>query len=258
MKSMAICIGKGGQWKTTTTCNMAYLLNEQGYKTLVIDCDPQCNSSLLFGAKIENEATLYDCWIEVRRPMNPMDCIQHTEKGDIIAGDSLISEITSKIYDSTIKLNDFKTKVLNKIEGYDYILVDCPPDLTGFINRSVIASVDEILITLKGDMLAVKGLADIYQVILKVKEEINPDLKINGMVMINYQGSTNNGKNALNNAEHIAAQLNTKLYNTKLRACAKGQEAIDMSDFVVRYAPYSNSALDYKRLVEEFINYENQ
>ena len=123
--------------------------------------------------------------------------------------------------------------------------------------RQIIASVDEILVTLKGDMLAVKGLADIYQVILKVKEQINPSLKINGMIMINYQGATNNGKNALDNAKNIAKQLGTKLYDTKIRACAKGQEAIDKADFVVRYAPYSNSALDYKKLVEEYLNYEN-
>ena len=78
------------------------------------------------------------------------------------------------------------------------------------------------------------------------------------MIMINYQGATNNGKNALDNAQKIAAQLNTKLYESKIRACAKGQEAIDKSDFVVRYAPYSNSALDYKKLVDEFINYEKE
>ena len=83
MKTIAICIGKGGQAKTHTACSMSYLLAEAGHKTLVIDCDPQCNASLLFGAGVEGVNTLYDCWIEVRKPISPLECIQHTEKGDI-------------------------------------------------------------------------------------------------------------------------------------------------------------------------------
>lgn len=257
IKVIAICIGKGGQLKTTTTCNMAYILNEQNHKTLVIDCDPQCNASLLFGAQIKDAYTLYDCFIESRRPADPNECIQHTEKGDIIAGDSLISEITSRIYDGSIKLTDLRTKVLDKIDkSYEYILIDCPPDLTGFINRSVIASSDELLATLKGDRLSVKGLADIAKVISSVKESLNPNIKINGMLLIDFKGSTKNGQNALRNAELISKQLNTTLYESKIRLCAKGQEAIDKADFVTRYAPSCTSSRDYYDFVEEFLRKE--
>lgn len=256
-KVIAICIGKGGQLKTTTTCNMAFLLNTLGHKTLVIDCDPQCNASLLFGAQIKDACTLYDCFIETRHPMDPNESIQHTEKGDIIAGDSLISEITSKVYDGSIKLTDLRTKVLDKINNsYEYILIDCPPDLTGFINRSVIASSDELLATLKGDRLSVKGLADISKVIMSVKESLNPNIKINGMLLIDFKGNTKNGQNALRNAEHIAKQLNTTLYDAKIRLCAKGQEAIDKADFVTRYASGCTSSRDYYDFVEEFLRKE--
>lgn len=258
-KVIAICIGKGGQLKTTTTCNMAYILNSFGHKTLVIDCDPQCNASLLFGAQIKDAYTLYDCFIETRHPADPNECIQHTDKGDIIAGDSLISEITSKVYDGSLKLTDLRTKVLDKIKtSYEYILIDCPPDLTGFINRSVIASSDELLATLKGDRLSVKGLADISKVITSVKETLNPGIKINGMLLIDFKGNTKNGQNALRNAEHIAAQLNTTLYDSKIRLCAKGQEAIDKADFVTRYAPSCTSSRDYYYFVDEFIQKESK
>ena len=257
-KTIAVCIGKGGQLKTTTTCNLAYLLNRAGYKTLVIDCDPQCNATLLFGAKIKDTYTLYDCFVETRRPADPNKCIQLTSKGDIIAGDSLISEITSKIYDGSLKLTDLKSKVLDKITGYDYILLDCPPDLTGFINKSVIASVDELLATLKGDRLSVKGLADISKVINVVKEEINPNIIINGMLLIDFKGNTRNGQNALKNAEVIAKQLGTTLYQSKIRLCAKGQEAIDKADFVCRYAPACASSRDYDAFVDEFLKKEGK
>ncbi len=256
MKSIAICIGKGGQLKTTTACNMAYILNQKGIKTLVIDCDPQCNATLLYGAKIKDSYTIYDCFVETRRPADPNECIQHTNKGDIIAGDSLISEITSKIYDGKLKLTDLKTKVLDKIKGYPYVIIDCPPDLTGFINKSIIASTDELIATLKGDRLSVKGLADIAKVITGVKETYNPNLKLNGMLLTAFQGNTRNGKNALKNAELIASQLNTMLYNSKIRLCAKGQEAIDKADFVCRYSPSCTSARDYYDFVEEFLRKE--
>ena len=256
MKSIAICIGKGGQLKTTTTCNMAFILNRMNIKTLVIDCDPQCNATILFNAQIKDAYTLYDCWVETRRPADPNECIQHTEKGDIIAGDSLISEITSKIYDGSLKLTDLKTKVLDKIKGYEYILIDCPPDLTGFINRSVIASADELLATLKGDRLSVKGLADISKVITSVRETLNPDIKINGMLLVNFQGNTRNGQNALRNAGIIAEQLHTTLYDSHIRLCAKGQEAIDKADFVCRYAPSCTSSRDYDAFVDEFLRKE--
>ena len=259
MKTIAICIGKGGQAKTHTACSMSYLLAEAGHKTLVIDCDPQCNASLLFGAGVEGVNTLYDCWIEVRKPISPLECIQHTEKGDIIAGDSLISELTGRIYDGSLHVNSLKEKVLDPIEEsnlYEYVILDCPPDLTGFINRSVISSSQELLVTLKGDRLSVKGLVDICKVISNVREIINPKIKINGMLLTNYQGNTKNGQNALDNAELIAKQLGTHLYKSKIRYCAKGQEAIDKADFVVRYAPYCNSSLDYKQFVKEFLEME--
>ena len=195
MKTIAICIGKGGQAKTHTACSMSYLLAEAGHKTLVIDCDPQCNASLLFGAGVEGVNTLYDCWIEVRKPISPLECIQHTEKGDIIAGDSLISELTGRIYDGSLHVNSLKEKVLDPLEEsnlYEYVILDCPPDLTGFINRSVISSSQELLVTLKGDRLSVKGLVDICKVISNVREMINPKIKINGMLLTNYQGNTKN------------------------------------------------------------------
>lgn len=257
-KVIAICIGKGGQLKTTTTCNMAYILNRMEHKTLVIDLDPQCNASLLFGASIKDSFTIYDCFIETRRPADPNECIQHTQKGDIIAGDSLISEITSKIYDGSIKLTDLRTKVLDKIKGYEYILLDCPPDLTGFINRSVIASSDELLATLKGDRLSVKGLADIAKVITSVKESLNPNIVINGMLLVDFKGNTKNGQNALRNAEMIAKQLNTTLYKSHIRLCAKGQEAIDKADIVCRYAPSCASSRDYDDFVDEFLAKEGK
>lgn len=255
--SIAICIGKGGQAKTTTACSMSWLLNEAGKRTIVVDCDPQCNATVLFGGAVENAATLYDCWIEARHPVPVMDCIQHTDKGDIVAGDSLISEITGRIYDGTLTLSTLKERVIEPLkERYDYVLLDCPPDLTGFINRSVITSVDELLVTLKGDRLSVKGLSDIYKVIVNVKQTVNPNIVINGMLLTNFQRNTKNGQNALRNAKAIAKELGTVLYASKIRYCAKGQEAIDKADFVVRYAPNCTSSIDYRAFVTEFLEKE--
>ncbi|MBE5911988.1 ParA family protein [Pseudobutyrivibrio sp.] len=262
MKTIAICIGKGGQWKTSLTCNMAYLLKEKGYNVLVIDCDTQGNASLTFKADM-NDATLYDCWVEERRPMDPMDCIQHTELGDIIVADSLLSNLNSMIMDpgSNLVFTSLKEKVFNKLQGYDYVLLDCPPDLTGSINKSVLASVDEALIPLVGDAYSIQGLANQYKLIQSLahgETAINPDLKVNGFVVTNYTTNRNVKKNHYENAVAIAEKMGTKVYKQYIRACKDGELAIDNREAVVKSKPWCNSSIDYKAFVEEFLESEGK
>lgn len=260
MKSIAICIGKGGQWKTSLTVNMAYLLKEKGYKVLVLDCDTQANASLTFKARLD-DATLYDCWVEERRPLEPSECIQHTDLGDIIVSDTLLAELNSKVLDpaSSLELTSLKTKVFSKLEGYDYILCDCPPDLTGLINKSVLASVDEALIPMVGDSYSVQGLANQYKLIRNLTDgenPLNPNLKINGFVVTDYTTNRKAEKNHYDNAKAIADQIGTKLYKQYIRSCADGKRAIDSQDAVVKVKPWCNSSIDYKAFVEEFLEGE--
>lgn len=263
MKSIAICIGKGGQWKTSLTVNMSYLLKEKGYKVLVIDCDTQANASLTFKARMD-DATIYDCWVDERRPLDPHECIQHTEDGDIIVSDTLLSQLASLINDSnsTLTFTSLKTKVFDKLTDYDYILCDCPPDLTGSINKSVLASVDEALIPMVGDAYSVQGLSNQYTLIRALKDgvngsnAINPNLKINGLVVTDFVVNRNAEKNHYENARLIAEKIGTKLYTQYIRACADGKKAIDNQQLVVKAKPWCNSSIDYKAFVDEFLEGE--
>ncbi len=262
MKTIAICIGKGGQWKTSLTVNMAYLLKEKGLKVLVIDCDTQGNASLTFKADM-NDATLYDCWVEERRPMNPMDCVQHTELGDIIVADSLLSDLNTLIMnpDHNLDYTSLKTKVFDKLEGYDYVLMDCPPDLTGCINKSVLASVDEALIPLVGDAYSIQGLANQYKLIQSLstgEHPMNPNLKVNGFVVTNFTTNRNVKKNHYENAVAIANKMGTKVYKQYIRACKDGEMAIDNREAVVKSKPWCNSSVDYKAFIQEFLESEGK
>lgn len=266
MKSIAICIGKGGQWKTSLTINMAALLNEKGYKTLIIDCDVQANATDTFRINPEGIATLYDCWVP-RRPINPMECIQQAEWGDIIPGDSFLSDVTPAILSGTITIKSFKERVLEKIEGYDYVLCDCPPDLTNYINKSVLSAVDEVIIPTRGDQYATEGLKATISLIDSVKNPVrdesgevvepslNENLVINGLVFTDFK-MNNSCKNDYINAQAIAEELGTKLYFQFIRGCKDGSDAIGEQMPAVKYKPYCNSSLDYKQLIDEFITSE--
>ncbi len=268
MKSFAICIGKGGQWKTSLTINMASLLNERGYKTLIIDCDVQANATDTFRINPEGIATLYDCWVP-RKPINPMDCIQSSEWGDIIPGDSFLSDVTPGILSNSLTYKSFKERVLDKIEGYDYVFCDCPPDLTNAINRSVLSSVDEVIIPTRGDQYATEGLKATINLIDSIKnpkldEEgnvvespLNQDLRINGLVFTDFK-MNNSCKNDYINAQAIAEELGTRLYFQFIRGCKDGSDAIGEQMPAVKYKPYCNSSLDYKQLIDEFISVEEE
>lgn len=268
MKSIAVCIGKGGQWKTSLTINMAALLNENGFKTLVIDCDVQANATGTYRIDPEGIATLYDCWVP-RKSMNPMQCIQSADWGDIIPGDSYLQEVTTGIISGTLTYKSFKEKVIDKIEGYDFILCDCPPDLTNAINRSVLSSVDEVIIPTRGDQYATEGLKATVNLIDSVRNPLmdeagevvgpplNKELSINGLVFTDFK-MNNSCKNDYINAQAIAEELGTKLYFQFIRGCKDGSDAIGEQMPAVKYKPYCNSSLDYKQFIQEFIESENE
>ena len=251
MKVVAIANQKGGVGKTTTAVNMATCLNATGNKTLIIDADQQTNSTDTYRASYEGEATLYDCWLAEDKE-NINDCIQHTEIGDIISGDPLLREAENKIAaDPVAGLTSFK-KMLKPLEGYDYVIVDCPPSL-GALLQAILISADEVIVPVTADRYALQGLSQILETMQNVTESMNPNLKITGLLLVRFNTRTNLNKDVRAALEQIAEQCDTKVFDTFIRESVKARESLVNRETLLTYAPNSTTGEDYRAFVDEYL-----
>ena len=253
MKIISIANQKGGVGKTTTAVNMAGILNSMKKKTLLIDADQQANSTDTFRAKYEGEVTLYDCWLAENEDKEDINnCIQHTEIGDIVAGDPLLREAEHKIAKDPITgLMSFKN-MLSKLEGYDYVIIDCPPAV-GAILQSILVASDEVIIPVTADRYSLQGLSQIWETIQNIRQGMNPGLTIAGFLLVRYNLRTNLNKDIYSALKSIADELNTRIFKTYIRESTKARESLAARDTLIRYAPNSTTAEDYVAFVKEFI-----
>lgn len=187
---MAIANQKGGVGKTTTTINLSAALAEQGKKVLIIDMDPQGNTSSGLGIdKDELETTVYQLMIGD----NSFDeCVQKDvfENLDVLAANVNLAGIeieTMDMEDRNYILRDIISEVEDK---YDFIIIDCPPSLNTLTINSM-TTADSVLVPIQCEYYALEGLSQLIYTINLVKDRLNPKLTINGVVFTMYDGRTN-------------------------------------------------------------------
>ncbi|MEE1229384.1 MAG: ParA family protein [Lachnospiraceae bacterium] len=255
MKTYVVANQKGGIGKTTTATALASILRKKGYKTLLIDSDVQGNSTDTYEAKIEGEATLYDVLLdEDRIPLT--DAIQHTEKGDIVASDPLLrraDEILHQDLEGVYRLQD----ALDKLEGYDYVIIDTAPAVNSILHNCLIAA-DEVIIPITADRYGIQGLAELNHTIATIQRRQNPKLKVAGLLLIRYNNRTLLGREVKDNLVDIAKQMNTQLFETTIRESVKCREAQAMRQTLIDYAPKSTTAIDYIAFTEELLANEKE
>ena len=144
---------KGGIGKTTTATTLAGILNQKG-KTLLIDADPQGNSTSTYQAAIEDTATLYDVMVD-EDPVPLDEAVQHMENGDIVASDPLLAK-AGKLLDGNVEGMYRLQDALEMLDGYDYIVIDTAPSLDIVLYNCLIAA-DEVIIPVTADAFALPG-----------------------------------------------------------------------------------------------------
>ena len=241
---------KGGIGKTTTATTLAGVLGKKG-KTLLIDADPQGNSTSTYQAVIEDQATLYDVMVD-SDALPIEDAIQHMENGDIVASDPLLAK-AGKLLDGNVEGLYRLQDALDVLDGYDYIVIDTAPSLDVVLYNCLIAA-DQVIIPVTADAYAMQGLSKLNDTIKAVHKRQNPKLQIAGLLLVKYGGRSKLEKNVREEITDVANQIGTKLFSTAIRECVKTKEAQMNKKLLIDYAPNCTTMQDYCAFVEELLD----
>lgn len=249
MEVYVVANQKGGIGKTTTATNLAGILGKKG-RVLLIDADPQCNSSSTYEAQITDHATLYDVIIDSDKlPLE--DAVQHTDNGDIVASDPLLAK-AEKMLDGDVEGFYRLKDAIDMLDGYDYVVIDTAPSLNITLYNCLIAA-DKVIIPVTADSYAMQGIDQLNETIMAVKRRQNRNLEIAGLLLVKYSGRSNLERETKAVIEEHAKNMGTKLFETTIRECIKTKEAQEHKKLLIDYAPKCNTCVDYIAFTEELL-----
>ena len=198
-KVIAIANQKGGTGKTTTTVNLGIGLVNAGKKVLIVDSDPQGDLTISLGwTEPDNlPVTIATQLDKIIRdiPVNAHDGILHHEEGvDVIPSNLELSSLEVSLVNAMSREYTMKNTLSQFKEKYDYILIDCMPSL-GMITINALACADKVIIPVQSQFLATKGMGQLLKTVIKIRKQINPDLKVGGILLTLVDERTNLAKN---------------------------------------------------------------
>lgn len=243
---IAITNQKGGVGKTTTAAALLSALHQRGARVLGVDLDPQGSLGFSLGLDIEHCATIFDVF---RGEVEPGEALSHTEVCDLLPSNILLSG-------AELEFNrpgrEFLLKnVLSKVEqDYDFIIVDTPPALNLLTVNAYVAA-DSLIIPMAPEVLSLLGVSQIKETIESVKGYYNPRLEVLGILLNRYSARFNLNREVLELAGQIAAQLGTRVFETKIRGSVAVAEAPAHGLSVVDYAPSAKPSQDFQDLCDE-------
>lgn len=250
---IAVANQKGGVGKTTTAINLSSCLAEKGKKVLAVDMDPQGNMTSGLGVdKNSVENTIYDLIIgesgieEVLRKdiMKNLDIIPANI--DLSAAEIELIDVEDKEYIVRNVIKDIK-------DNYDYIIIDCPPSLS-MLTINAMTTATSVLVPIQCEYYALEGLSQLIHTVDLVRDRLNPELEIEGVVFTMYDARTNL---SLQVVENVKDNLHQNIYKTIIPRNIRLAEAPSYGVPINEYDPKSAGSESYMRLAEEVINREN-
>ncbi len=244
---------KGGVGKTTTTVNLAACLAEQGKRVLVVDIDPQGNTSRGLGVDKKNlEATVYELLLgeELLEDVIISECIDYL---DLIPSDVELSGAEVELLGKAESNFILKKELTSVRDQYDYIIIDCPPSLS-ILTLNALSASDTVLVPIQCEYFALEGLSQLMYTIDLVRKRLNPLLEIEGVVFTMYDARTNL---SLQVVEEVKKELHhMRIYQSIIPRNVRLAEAPSHGLPITLYDPSSKGADSYRLLAKEVIERE--
>ena len=254
---MAVVNQKGGTGKTTTTENLGVGLAMEGKKVLVIDTDPQASLTISLGYPVPDElpTTLSDMMAKVmmEKPIEPGEGILHHPEGiDLMPSNIELSGLEVSLVNAMSRETILRQYLDTVKQNYDFILLDCMPSL-GMLTVNALAAADTVLIPVQAQYLPAKGLEQLLQTINKVRRQINPKLKIEGILLTMVDTRTNYAKD-ISNLIHETYGSKLKVYKASIPRSVRAEEISAEGVSIYKHDPKGKVADAYRILTKEVLN----
>ena len=247
LEIIAISNQKGGVGKSTTANALGAGLFHKGFKVLYVDLDAQGNLSYSMGASNKAISSLE----VLTGTATAREAIVHTPQGDLIpASPALASaDITLKDTGREYRLKEALEPILG---DYDYIVLDTPPAL-GTLTINALTACNSVVVPAQADIYSLQGVGQLVQTVKTVQRYTNRELTIKGLLVTRYNARAVLTRDMTELLEDTAKQLQTKLFNTRVRECIALKECQASQQDIFTYAPKSNATADYTAFIEEVL-----
>ncbi|MFO7694752.1 MAG: ParA family protein [Vicinamibacterales bacterium] len=247
---VSIANQKGGVGKTTTAINLAAALAMRGRRTLLIDMDPQSNSSMSYLDIRTVERSLYDVLSDAQCALSDVIVESNVENLLVAPARIALAKLEAKLVgemDAHFRLKDRLDPIR---EDYEFIVIDCPPTL-GLLTANALVASSHLLVPIQSSYFALEGTDDLLETVEKVRARANPDLRLLGVLITMHDRRTAIARDIRNQIRAVFGDL---VFATVISKSVRLEESPAYKEPIFTFAPESSGATEYYRLCEEVID----